>query len=179
MIELENPVIAAVRKDSEFDFAVQSSASFIFMLKADVMTLKDVVARKKDKKVFVHIDMADGVGKDRKGIELLKAVGVDGLITTKNHLVFYAKEQGLKTVQRFFIIDSASVATAKESIANTKPDFIELLPGVIPRVIKDFVESTQVPVIAGGLIQDKQDVINALSAGAEGVSTARKELWEI
>ena len=178
-MELENPVIPAIRKDIEFEDAVNSSANVVFMLKADIMTLKDVIANKKDKKVFVHIDMADGVGKDRKGIELLKSMGVDGIITTKNHLVYYAKEQGLLTVQRFFIIDTASFSTAKESVANTKPDYAELLPGVIPKIIKEFIETTDVPVIAGGLISDKQDVINALSAGAEAVSTAKKELWEI
>ncbi len=178
-MEFENPVIPAIRKDSEFVDAVNSSANVVFMLKADIMTLKQVIENKGDKKVFVHIDMADGVGKDRKGVELLKSMGVDGIITTKNHLVYYAKEQGLFTVQRFFIIDSASFATAKESVANTKPDYAELLPGVIPRIIKEFMETTDVPVIAGGLIADKQDIINALSAGAEAVSTAKKDLWEI
>ena len=106
-------------------------------------------------------------------------MGVDGIITTKNHLVYYAKEQGLLTVQRFFIIDTASFSTAKESVSNTKPDYAELLPGVIPKIIKEFIETTDIPVIAGGLISDKQDIINALSAGAEAVSTAKKELWEI
>jgi glycerol uptake operon antiterminator len=179
MFELQNPVIAAVRKDVEFESAVNSPVSVIFMLKADVMTLKDVLANKKDKKVFVHIDMADGVGKDKKGIELLKSLGVDGIITTKNHLVYYAKEQGLYTVQRFFIIDSASIATALESINNTKPDYAELLPGIMPRVVTEFVEKTQTPIIAGGLIKDKTDIISVLSAGAEAVSTAKKELWNI
>ncbi len=178
-MELENPVISAIKKDSEFDSALNSPSNVIFMLKADIMTLKSVIDKKQDKKVFVHIDMADGVGKDRKGVELLKSIGVDGIITTKNHLVYYAKEQGLYTVQRFFIIDSASVATAKESISNTKPDFVELLPGVVPKVIKDFVETTGVPIIAGGLISDKQDVISALSAGAEAVSTTKSDLWNI
>lgn len=178
-MEFENPVIPAIRKDSEFADAVNSSANVVFMLKADIMTLKQVIENKGDKKIFVHIDMADGVGKDRKGIELLKSMGVDGIITTKNHLVYYAKEQGLFTVQRFFIIDTASFATAKESVANTKPDYAELLPGVVPRIIKEFIETTEVPVIAGGLIADKQDIINALSAGAEAVSTAKKDLWEI
>ena len=35
-----------------------------------------------------------------------------------------------------------------------------------------------VPIIAGGLIDEKEDVINALKAGAEGISTTDKNLWE-
>ena len=179
MFELQNPVIAGVRKDADFYNAVETPVSAIFLLKADVMTLRELIKDKKDKKVFVHIDMAEGVGKDKKGIELLKSMGVDGIITTKNHLVYHAKEQGLYTVQRFFIIDSASMATAMESISNAKPDFAELLPGVLPKVIKTFVEKTQTPIISGGLIDDKADIISALNAGAHAVSTGKKELWNI
>ena len=179
MLDLQNPVIAGVRKDVDFIDAVNSPASAIFLLKADVMTLRELIKEKKDKKVFVHIDMAEGVGKDKKGIELLKSMGVDGIITTKNHLVYHAKEQGLYTVQRFFIIDSASMSTAMDSISNAKPDFAELLPGILPRVIKTFVEKTQVSIISGGLIEDKTDIISALNAGAYAVSTGKKELWNI
>lgn len=179
MLELLNPVISAVRKDSDFESAVNSKSNLIFMLKADVMTIGDLLKTKKDKKVFVHIDMAEGVGKDKKGIELLKSMGVDGIITTKNHLVYSAKEQGLYTVQRFFIIDSASVNTALESVNNTKPDFAEVLPASLPKIIKRFVEETKVPIIAGGLVEEKADIIQALSAGAQAVSTTRKELWDM
>ena len=179
MLELLNPVIAAIRKDSDFESAVQSRANLIFMLKADVMTIEKLLVNKKDKKVFVHIDMAEGVGKDRKGIELLKSMGVDGIITTKNHLVYSAKEQGLYTVQRFFIIDSASVSTALESVNNTKPDFAEVLPASLPKIIKKFIEQTSVPIIAGGLVEEKADIIQALSAGAQAVSTTKKELWDM
>ncbi len=178
MIEFTNPVIAAVRSDGEYRRALESEVSVIFMLKADLLTLGTILKEKKDKKVFVHIDMAEGVGKDRKGIEILKRMGVDGIITTKNHLVLAAKDIGLITVQRFFIIDSGSIATALESVGITRPDFAELMPGVIPKAIKGFIEKTHVPIISGGLIENKTDVINALSAGAEAVSTGKSELWQ-
>ena len=177
MIEFINPIIAAVRTDEQYKTALNSDVSAIFMLKADMLTISKLIEDKKEKKVFVHIDMAEGVGKDKKGIELLKRVGVDGIITTKNHLIAYAKELGLITVQRFFIIDSGSVATALESVTQTKPDFAELMPGVIPKAIKGFIEKTSIPIISGGLIEDRNDVISALSAGAEAVSTGKENLW--
>lgn len=177
MIEFINPVIAAVRTDEQYKNALKSDVSAIFMLKADILTIPELIKEKKDKKVFVHVDMAEGVGKDKKGIELLKRMGVDGIITTKNSLISCAKDLGLITVQRFFIIDSGSVATALESVSQTKPDFAELMPGVIPKAIKGFIEKTHVPIISGGLIEDKADVISALSAGAEAVSTGKVELW--
>lgn len=177
MIEFINPIIAAVRTDEQYKKALESDVSAVFMLKADMLTIADLIKDKKDKKVFVHIDMAEGIGKDKKGIEVLKRIGVDGIITTKNHLISCAKELGLITVQRFFIIDSGSVATALESVSQTKPDFAELMPGVIPKAIKGFIERANVPIISGGLIEDKNDVIGALSAGAEAVSTGKQSLW--
>lgn len=81
------------------------------------------------------------------------------------------------TVQRFFILDSRSVSTAFESIKTSKPDMIEIMPGLMTRQITYFADSTDIPVIAGGLIETKDDVISALSAGASAISTSRSELW--
>jgi len=36
-----------------------------------------------------------------------------------------------------------------------------------------------VPVIAGGLITTKKDIIEVLKAGALGVSTCNKSLWTL
>ena len=38
---------------------------------------------------------------------------------------------------------------------------------------------TQVPVIAGGLLRDKADVMAAMRAGAAAVSTSAPSLWDI
>ena len=179
MIDLTNPIIAAVRSENEYDLALRSPVQAVFLLSSDVMTLRSLIEKKGDKKVFVHIDMADGVGKDKKGVELLKSMGVDGIISTKNAMIAYAKERGLITVQRFFIIDSKSVETALDVVKSTKPDFAELMPGVIPRAVKAVTEVSLTPIITGGLIQSKADVVNALSAGAYAVSTASHDLWKM
>ena len=46
------------------------------------------------------------------------------------------------------------------------------------KIIKKIKNILNVPIIAGGLIDEKEDVINALKAGAEGISTTDKNLWE-
>ena len=55
---------------------------------------------------------------------------------------------------------------------------MEILPGVMPKIIKRICNLVNVPVITGGLIDEKEDIINALRAGAEGVSTTDKKLWD-
>ena len=61
-------------------------------------------------------------------------------------------------------------------LRHTKPDFMELMPGVIGKSIRRF-SSFGTPVIAGGLIETKQELTEALGSGATAVSTGRKELW--
>lgn len=169
------PVIAAVR-DENFEEAINSQCEVIFYLKANLLTIKEKVEKikKSQKIIFVHIDLAEGIGRDKTGIEFLASIGVDGIISTRNQLISAAKDKGLLTVQRFFALDSQGLEAIKDSPA----DFIEIMPGVIPKIIKRFSMGNQ-PVIAGGLIETKAEVLTALQNGALAVSSGKKEMWEI
>ena len=102
-----NQIIAATRSDEEFSLALQSETEIIFDLCADILSLtkKIKVAHDGGKKLYIHVDLAEGVGRDKSGITLLKKMGVDGIISTKVNLIKLAREIGLSTVQRFFIVD--------------------------------------------------------------------------
>jgi glycerol uptake operon antiterminator len=82
-------------------------------------------------------------------------------------------------VQRVFAIDSKSIANLKNLSETGKPDFIEIMPGLIPRVLRAAVELTGIPIIAGGLIEEKNEVIAALDAGAVAVSTTHQGVWSM
>ena len=150
----------------------------LFHLGADIISVgEDIAAAKQNGKfVFIHIDLADGIGKDKAGIEWLKVLGADGVISTRTQLIRAAHDNGLLAVQRFFMLDSKGMHSVAETIENTRPDLIEIMPGVIPKALKLFSHQ-EIPVIAGGLIETKQEVTAALSAGVVAVSTGRKELW--
>ena len=47
----------------------------------------------------------------------------------------------------------------------------------MPKVIQKIKRKSGIPIIAGGLIQDKESVMAALSAGAVSVSTTNQEVW--
>ena len=180
MINLESsPVIAAVRTHQDFLKAASSPVSLIVLLHSSILTINDYAhdAHKNNKHIFVHIDLAEGVGKDKSGIEYISNCGVDGIITTRANLVKTGRECGLATVQRFFIVDSQSIDTAVETIKSSRPDMIEIMPGILPKVISNFKNKIKIPVIAGGLIETKSDIISALNFGACAVSTSKKELW--
>jgi len=173
----QNPVIAAI-SDDKWDLAIVSPVQVLFYLSANLLTVAERIrqAHEAGKFVLVHLDLAEGIGRDRTGIKYLAQIGVDGVISTRAQAVQLAREQGLITVQRFFLLDSKGIESIDEMLRHTSPHFMELMPGVIAKSIRRF-GSGSTPVIAGGLIETKAEVMDALGCGATAVSTGRKELW--
>ncbi len=173
-------VIAAVRNDGDFDAAVKSGVKKIFMLDSNILTVEFMIkkAHQAGKEIFIHVDFAEGVGKDKYGLMFLKQCGADGIITTKTSLIGAAKKIGLFAVQRFFIVDSHSLKTSLDSARMSKPDMIEIMPCSAAKIIKVFKETLPVPVIAGGLIETKAELDEAINAGARFGSTSARELWD-
>ena len=176
---LQKMIIAAVRNERDMEKALQSGVESIFYLSPNILTLDETVrgAHEVDKKIFLHMDLAEGIGKDKAGIEYVKQKGVDGVISTRVNIIKAAREAGLFTVQRFFIVDSQSVNTTLEGIKASKPDMIEIMPGIATKVIADLKAKLNSPIIAGGMIESRLEVRDALQSGATAVSTSKRELW--
>ena len=175
-----NKIIAAVRTKDELESAISSDTKIIFDLNPNILEVESSVERahSSKKKYFIHIDLAEGIGKDKSGLEYVKKVGVDGIISTRVNIVKMAREVGLFTVQRFFIVDSHSIDTTVETLKTSKAQMIEIMPGCVLKVISNLKNIVDVPIIAGGLIETKEDIINALRSGASAVSTGKQSLWK-
>ena len=175
----EYKVIAAVRTHEELLRAAASKVKIVFHLSADILTLgEDIkILHNAGKKCFLHLDLADGIGRDKSGIQYIKMLGVDGIISTRTSIIKCAGEQGLFTVQRFFIVDSQSICTTIETLKTSKAQMIEVMPGNITKVIERLKEAVSVPVIAGGLIETEAEVVEILKSGAFAVSTGKETLW--
>lgn len=87
-------IIAAIRNAEELNSALESKADIVFMLSTNIEKLKEQIelVRKNGKKLFVHIDLADGIGKDEYGIKYVKNLGVDGIISTRINMIKLAKK---------------------------------------------------------------------------------------
>lgn len=173
------PIIAAVR-DDRWEAALASPADVLFYLECNLLTVQQKIrqAHEAGKILFIHMDLSDGIGKDRTGLAYLAQCGVDGIISTKAQMIRAAREHGLLTIQRFFALDSQGMESVLEVLKNANPHFMEIMPGVIPKVIQRLA-GEKVPVIAGGLIETKAEVTAALRSGATAISTGRPELWEL
>jgi glycerol uptake operon antiterminator len=173
----EGPIIAAVHEE-DFAAALRSPVSVIFHLRANLLTVRERVreAHESGKRIFVHVDLADGVGKDRTGLSYLAECGADGIISTRTQLLRQAKELGLVAVQRFFALDSQGLESMAETMESGVADVVEIMPGVVGKVIARFATGNT-PLIAGGLIETKKEVLSALECGAVAVSTGKEALW--
>lgn len=175
------PVIAAVRDMQGVIAASRSTAQVVFILGGDIMELPAQIQTLKDadKPVFIHIDLVDGIGKDAAGVRLMaRSLQPEGLISTRAQLLKVASDEGLKTVHRLFLLDSSSLKTGMRLIQESQSDLVEAMPGLAVNAIRDLAEKTTKPVIAGGMISRKSEVMAALAAGALAVSTSTPALWE-
>jgi glycerol uptake operon antiterminator len=173
-----HPIVPALRSEEQLQRAAESVATSVFLLYGDLMNLKYL--HDHGKQVFVHLDLIKGLGKDESAVEYLKAqILADGMITTKGNLITVAKKVGLVPIQRVFLLDSQSLATGIAQIKTHRPDYIEVLPGLIPDLIQQIVQETGIPVITGGLVKTPQQVLEALRKGAVAVSTSEESLWNL
>ncbi len=172
-------LIAAVKTPAALRQALDSPVDTIFLLDTSILRLPVHLKaiRAAGKHGFVHMDLAEGIGKDAAGLAYLCNLGATGIVSTKSGLVRTARTLGLQTVQRFFIIDTQSESTASSAIELVAPDFVEIMPGVVPKVIRYFADHFQIPVIAGGLVETAEEVQEALDAGAAFVSASQPALW--
>lgn len=178
---LSEPVVAAVKTESALTAALASPCSTIFLLASTLVNVEGMVQRIRQagKLAVVHIDLVDGLsGRDIAVDSLIALCHPDGIISTHPALIRRARHRGLLTIQRAFILDSLSLTTLSGQLELGKPDFVEILPGILPRIITEISAQTPVPIIAGGLLRDKADVIAAMRAGAAAVSTSAPSLWD-
>jgi len=75
------------------------------------------------------------------------------------------------------LLDSIALDTVLKKASPADADAYEVLPGVMPKIISLVASKCELPIIAGGLIRDKEDVVNALSAGAVAVSSTNSKVW--
>lgn len=154
----------------------------IFMLSGNLNYLPKLIKRAKEanKLLLVHIDLLEGIGKDRAGLHFLTRLGLSGIVSTKSNIIKLAREEGLLTVQRIFVVDSESLRTAIKVAGKVQPHAIEVLPSTVPAyVIKDLQQSLHIPILAGGLVKTETDVREALGKGISAISTSLRDLWNL
>ena len=176
------PIIAAVKDDDGLQKSFESESRIIFFLYGDVCSIVSIVDRIKEQGriAMVHLDLVSGLEGRDVAVDYIKTMTrADGIISTKSTQIARAKELGMYAVHRFFVLDSRSFENIRRRGSDLRPDCIEILPGVMPKIIARVTKSQRIPLIASGMIADKEDVMLALKAGATAISTTKESLWFI
>ena len=178
-----NPVIAAVKDMDGLDACCKrDEIKVVFILFGDICNISAIVRQIKDadKVAMVHIDLITGLSSKEVAVDFIRNnTSADGIISTKPALIKRARELSLYTTLRVFVLDSMAFENICQQQYSVKPDFIEVLPGVMPRIIEKLCHLVKIKIIAGGLISDRESVVAALDAGAMGVSSTSHQVWRL
>lgn len=177
----QSPVLPAVKDEDALPRALRCESRVVFLLGGDLLGIRRWIdlTHEAGKQAAVHLDLVGGLAPREVAVDWLQQQGADGIISTRPHLIRRGRELGLLTVLRVFAIDSKAVGNLQKETEMVTPDVIEILPGTLPRVIERLSKKIPVPLIAGGLMTDKSDIVSALQAGALCASTSDEELWEV
>ena len=182
---LENtPVIPAIKNEQGLRKVIETDNKIVFILNTDIIGIRNIIAtlKKHHKIPFIHVDMITGFASNPIVIDYLVSQYKNecGIISTKSNMIKKAMESDVRVIQRLFVLDSLSIETNIQQIKKMHPDAVEIMPGIIPRVIKRIKsEIPDIPIIAGGLVESKEDVMEVLKNGGIAVSTSKESIWDI
>ena len=75
---------------------------------------------------MVHVDLISGLSPKEVSVEYLKEhTEADGIISTKPSLIKKAKELGMYTILRYFLLDSMAFENIRQQQHIVRPDFKE------------------------------------------------------
>lgn len=181
-MEIPTGVLPAIRQMKDFDRALKSKHEVIILLETRLSQLRSMVSyvKRENKKVLVHFDLIQGLKADEYGMEfLIREVKPDGILSTRGNVITLARKNNLLAIQRMFLLDSLALDHNIKVIERSQPDCVEVLPGLMPSIVEQIKQETGLPVIAGGLIKQRDQVTAAMEAGAVAVSTSNIDLWDI
>ncbi|WP_313894015.1 glycerol-3-phosphate responsive antiterminator [Psychrobacillus sp.] len=173
-------ILPALRSLKQLEQLLTSEFEYVVLLEVHISNLKTIKAEanKYGKKLIIHADLIQGLKTDDYAAEFLcNDIRPAGIISTRANMILKAKSKGIIAIQRMFLLDTIALEKSYSLIERTQPDFIEILPGVIPQLISEVHTRTGIPIISGGLIRSVEHVQDALDAGAKAVTTSNTELW--
>lgn len=179
---MKQKILPASGNMKEFERFLQSPYEIGVFLDMHIAQLKNInqMAKQSGKKMIYHVDLIHGIKNDEYATEYIcQEFKPYGLISTKAGVIQKAKQKGVIAVQRIFLIDSHALEKSYKLIEKTQPDYIEVLPGAMPWMIKEVKERVNIPIFAGGLIRTADEIENALNAGAAAITTSKRELWNL
>jgi len=174
-------IIAAVRNVDDLQRALDSPVKIVYLLFGNPLNIRTMLQSVRDsgKLPLVNADLLQGISRDAHAVEFLANCGTSGIISTNHETLRAARAQELVTVLRTFMIDSASLESARRFLGHFQPDAIELLPAIAAPLVIDRIRESypELHVIAGGLVTNFKQVEGLIAAKVDAVSLSNPDLW--
>ncbi|MCG7408176.1 glycerol-3-phosphate responsive antiterminator [Paenibacillus sp. ACRRX] len=178
--KLAFPIIASITKPDQIQKAVTGRIRRVILMTGSILQLSSIVSslQQAGKQVYVHTEMVGGIGRDSHAVQYLaETYKIDGIVSTKSQAIVAARQAGISSIQRIFAIDSSAVETAIKLIGQSKPNEVELMPGLMPRIVGELKQAVNCPLIVGGLIRSQEEIQVAIKSGADYVSIGDSRFW--
>ncbi|OEL02551.1 glycerol-3-phosphate responsive antiterminator GlpP [Staphylococcus succinus] len=173
-------ILPAVRSMKDLEKLTQTDYKECVLLDTHIGHIKSIMElfKKNHVETYMHIDLIKGMSHDEFACEyIIQNYHPKGIVSTKTKVINKAKALNTITVFRVFILDSHALNRSIELIKRVEPDFVEVLPGIATKAIQIINEETDTSVIAGGLINDIEEVDVAIENGAKYITTSDRKLW--
>ncbi|QVK18468.1 glycerol-3-phosphate responsive antiterminator [Mycoplasmatota bacterium] len=176
---VKQTIIPVLKSIKDCERAGEYTDEFVIVMDVHLSQLGHCcqLVKQNGKKVIIHLDLIKGLKSDGYAVEfLINDLNVDGVISVKSSVIDKVKKLGKIAIQRIFIIDTQSYKKSIGLINSSKPDYIEMLPGCLFKMIRRVKEDLGVNVIAGGLIETEDEYEEAIKSGATSITTSKKLL---
>ncbi|WP_251516631.1 glycerol-3-phosphate responsive antiterminator [Staphylococcus sp. Marseille-Q6910] len=180
MKKVKPHILPAVRSMKDLEKLIKTDYTSCVLLDMHVGHVKSIIELLKKHHVgfYLHVDLIKGMSHDEFACEyLIQTYKPKGIISTKTKVINKAKSLGTTTVFRVFILDSQALQRSIQLIKRVEPDLVEVLPGIATKAINIINKETQTDVIAGGLINEVEEVDLAIENGARYITTSARTLW--
>jgi glycerol uptake operon antiterminator len=173
------PIVAATISPVEVAAAAATPTEVVMLNSADLASLSGMVedARSAGLLCMVHTEMVPGLANDAAAVSYLRAIGVQGIMSTRAATVAAAQNAGLIAVQRIFCTDRRAVERSLTTIEHVRPDLVEVSPAVALGALDAGTRKRFSPMLACGLVTEPAEVNWLLDLGALGVTTSAPGLW--
>jgi glycerol uptake operon antiterminator len=174
-------IIPAVRSPESLLRGAQAPGKIVYFLFGNPEDISEMAEMVVDagKVPIVNVDLASGLARDHAAISYLARRHVQGIISTHPEPLRAAREFGLLSIKRTFLLDSAALESALRSLEQFEPDALEVLPAIAaPHILGRLRQGyPTLPVIAGGLIRNLREVEDLIQQGIDSVSVSDSRLW--
>ncbi|MEB6247445.1 glycerol-3-phosphate responsive antiterminator [Mammaliicoccus sciuri] len=177
---MNNHILPAIRSMKDMEKFFMMDYERCVLLDTHIGHLQGILEqmKKHQKEVMLHIDLIKGLSNDEAAVEyVIQQYKPHGIISTKSKIIKRAKKLNTLTILRVFILDSTALSRSIELIKQSDPDLVEVLPGVATKVIKEISDKTGKRIIAGGLINTKEEIDLAIESGAQYVTSSDITIW--